>query len=215
MEPRRNVFVTGATGYVGSRVIPALAARGHTVRALVRPGSESRAPGGCIRVTGNALDASTFASWVAPSDTLLQLVGTPHPGPGKGRQFREVDLVSVRESVRAAVAAGVRHFVYVSVARPAPIMQEYQDVREQGERLIRDAGLDATILRPWYVLGPGHRWPYVLIPFYWLAERMPSRRDAARRLGLVTLAQFVRALVRAVEDPPKGERIVEVPEIRA
>ena len=46
-------------------------------------------------------------------------------------------------------------------------------MRSEGEALIRAAGLNATILRPWYVLGPGHRWPVVLIPAYWLAERLP------------------------------------------
>jgi hypothetical protein len=54
----------------------------------------------------------------------------------------------------------------------------------------------------------------VLIPFYWLAERIPSKREAARRLGLVTVVQMVNAVIRAVENPAKGVRVVEVPEIR-
>jgi hypothetical protein len=71
-----------------------------------------------------------------------------------------------------------------------------------------------TILRPWYVVGPDHRWPIVLAPAWWIAERLPATRATARRLGLVSLAQTVAALVQAVEDPPRGVRIVEVPEIR-
>jgi nucleoside-diphosphate-sugar epimerase len=74
--------------------------------------------------------------------------------------------------------------------------------------------MNATILRPWYVLGPGHRWPYALIPFYWLAEKLPSTREGARRLGLVTRPQMVAALVDAVEHPVNGIRVVEAPEIR-
>jgi uncharacterized protein YbjT (DUF2867 family) len=97
------------------------------------------------------------------------------------------------------------------------MMHAYIEVRSAGERAIHDAGLTATMLRLWYVLGPGHRWPYLLLPFYVVAELIPSTRDAARRLGLVTLRQMVGALVRAVENPPaRGEiRIVEVPQIRA
>src|SRR5437660_254320 len=76
MGQTRNVFVTGGTGYIGRRAIPALLAHGHVVRALVRPGSEAKLPSGCEPVRGNALDARTFASAIAPSDTLLQLVGT-------------------------------------------------------------------------------------------------------------------------------------------
>jgi len=77
----------------------------------------------------------------------------------------------------------------------------------------RSSGLTATILRPWYVLGPGHRWPYLLLPGYWLLERLPRTRDAARRLGLVTLDQMVAAILAAIEHPPAGARIVEVPQI--
>jgi len=79
---------------------------------------------------------------------------------------------------------------------------------------VRASGLNATVLRPWYVLGPGHRWPYLLLPMYWLFERLPQTRESARRLGLVTLTQMVRALLHAVEQPAQGLRILTVPEIR-
>jgi uncharacterized protein YbjT (DUF2867 family) len=81
--------------------------------------------------------------------------------------------------------------------------------------MIGQSGMNATILRPWYVLGPGHRWPYFLVPIYKLMEFLPSTREGATRLGLVTRPQMVRALVEAVEAPATGVRIVEVPQIRA
>jgi uncharacterized protein YbjT (DUF2867 family) len=97
------------------------------------------------------------------------------------------------------------------------MMHAYLAARAAAEAAIAAAGLTATFVRPWYVLGPGHRWPYLLLPFYSLAERVPSMRDSARRLGLVTLAQMTRALVTAAENPPPaGERrVVDVPGIRA
>jgi len=51
-------------------------------------------------------------------------------------------------------------------------------------------------------------------PVYWIAERLPSTRESARRLGLVTLRQMVAVLRNAVENPSGSIRIVEVPEIR-
>ncbi len=210
----RRVFVTGGTGYVGSRLIPSLAARGHAVTALCRKGSEKRLAPGCTAVIGDALDDATFRDQVAPADTFVQLVGVAHPSPAKAPQFRSIDLASARASARAAKAAGVVHFVYVSVAHPAPAMKAYIEARADAEKFIRSLGLSATILRPWYVLGPGHRWPYALIPFYWIGERLPATREGARRLGLVTLEQMVSALVRAVENPAIGIRVVGVPEIR-
>jgi uncharacterized protein YbjT (DUF2867 family) len=212
--PPRHVFATGATGYLGRAVTPLLLERGHSVRALVRPGSEKRVPAGCEPVVGDALDESSFAGRVAPADTFLQMVGVPHPSPAKAPLFRSVDLASAKASARAAAAAGVAHFVFVSVAHPAPAMRAYWEARKEAEEFLDELRLDRTVLRPWYVLGPGHRWPYALLPAYWLAERLPPTREGARRLGLVTLAQMAAALVHAVESPVSGARVVEVPEIR-
>jgi uncharacterized protein YbjT (DUF2867 family) len=210
----RRVFVTGGTGYLGQRLIPALLARGHDVRALVRPGSEKRLPPGCAAVLGNALDAASYASQVAPADTFVHLVGISHPAPWKEEQFRQVDLGSVRASVAATQEAPFRHFVYLSVAQPAPVMRSYVAIRAECEALITATGIPATFIRPWYVLGPGHRWPYALIPFYAMAERFPAVRDTARRLGLVTLRQMIATLVWAVENRPDGNRILDVEAIR-
>jgi uncharacterized protein YbjT (DUF2867 family) len=183
------------------------------VRALVREGSERKLPAGAIAVRGNALDGATFAQHVAPSDTFIQLVGVAHPSPAKAEQFRSIDLVSVRESVAAATAAGVRHFIYLSVAQPAPLMQAYVDVRAEGERLIANSGMRATFVRPWYVLGPGHRWPYLILPLYWLWMLSPKSRDTARRLYPVKLRDVLRVLADAVDAVPEATRIMEAPEI--
>jgi uncharacterized protein YbjT (DUF2867 family) len=215
IETRPSVFITGGTGYVGRPLVRALLARGHDVHALVRPASRAKLPHGAHAIVGNALDATTFAHMVPPGATVVHLVGTPHPSPLKGRQFRAIDLPSIQATVRAARRAGARHFVYVSVAHPAPIMRAYIAVRREGEALVDASGIPATILRPWYVLGPGHRWPYLLIPFYALCRWLPPTREAAIRLGLVSHAQMVNALVRAVESPQQaGIRVVDVPAIR-
>ena len=94
-------------------------------------------------------------------------------------------------------------------------MHAYVAARVEGEALVAATGIPATILRPWYVLGPGHRWPMLLLPIYALLRLLPATRDAAERLGLVTQAQMTAALLDAVANPPvEGTRIVEVPGIR-
>lgn len=210
---RHEVFVTGGTGYIGRSLIPQLVRRGHRVRALVRSGSEQRLPSGGEPVMGNALEATSFETAVPPSDTLIHLVGTPSPSPAKAAEFERVDLRSIEASVHAARSGQVKHLIYVSVAQPAPVMKAYIAVRQEGERLIRESGLSATILRPWYVLGPGHRWPGFLIPVYGILRLIPATRPGAIRLGLVTLTQMIRTLIAAVENPAEGIRILGVPEI--
>jgi uncharacterized protein YbjT (DUF2867 family) len=213
--PSRRVFITGGTGYLGSRLITLLAERGCDVRALARSASATRLPRGCRPVIGDPLDGRTFADQIQPGGTFIQLVGVPKPAPWKGEQFRAVDLVSGLTSIDAATRAGVSHFIYVSVAHPAPIMKDYIAVRSQCETALRATGLRATILRPWYILGPGHWWPLLLKPAYWIYEQLPSTRESALRLGLVTLQEMLASLIRAVEHPPESVRVIEVPEIRA
>jgi uncharacterized protein YbjT (DUF2867 family) len=215
MAVTRDVLVTGGTGYIGQRLIPALLARAHRVRALTRGSSTHRVPRGAEAVVGDALSAESVAGVLRPSDTLVHLVGTPHPSPAKAAEFQSVDLVSIQASVAAARHRGIEHLVYVSVAHPAPTMQAYIAVRTAGEAMITEAGLRATILRPWYVLGPGHWWPVLLVPMYAIAEVLPATREGARRLGLVTIGQMVKALVKAVDEPPaEGRRVVDVRGIR-
>lgn len=209
-----NVFVTGATGYLGRALCDRLVSRGHRVTALCRPESARKVPAGTTPAPGDALDAASFAGALASDMTLVHLVGVSRPAPWKEAQFRAVDLASVKASLEAAGRAGVRRMVYVSVAHPAPVMGAYIRVRCECEELIRSSGLTATILRPWYVLGPGHRWPAPLIPIYRLLEWLPSTREAAARLGLVTRAQMTAALAWAVEHPAAEIRILDVPGIR-
>jgi uncharacterized protein YbjT (DUF2867 family) len=209
-----RVFVAGGTGYLGRAAAPLLLARGHRLAMLVRPGSEARVTPGAEVVTGDALDPAAYSH--GAEDTLLLLVGTPHPAPWKAAQFEAVDFAAGRAAAAALASRPARHVVYLSVAHPAPSMHAYWRVRERVEALLVATGVPATFLRPWYVLGPGHRWAVLLQPFYWLAEAVPASRETARRLGLVTLRQMVAAVVAAVEDPPaSGTRVVEVPQIRA
>ena len=210
----QSIFLTGGTGYMGSRLVPMLLKRGHEVRALTRIPSVARLPVGCHPVFGSAVGGG-YESHVPPECTFVHLVGVAHPSPAKAEQFRTIDLPALRVSVAIAQNAQARHFVFVSVAHPAPAMKAYIAVRQECEQTIQESGLNATILRPWYVLGPGHRWPYALLPMYWLMKHIPSTRESALRLGLVTLPQMLNALVSAVENPCHGIKIMDVPAIRA
>jgi uncharacterized protein YbjT (DUF2867 family) len=199
---------------MGRNLIMELVRRKYEVQALARHGSEHKLPHGCKVIPGDALDKNSIVSRIAPAETFVQLIGVTHPNPAKKDEFRSVDLSAARVAIEAAREAGIRHFVYVSVAQPAPVMKFYVAVRAEVEKMIRESGMNATILRPWYVLGPGRRWPLVLKPMYWLMEHIPATRESAQRLGLVTLEQMVGALVRSIENPAQGVRILGVREIR-
>ena len=126
---KRCVFVAGGTGYLGRPLIERLLRRGHEVRALARAGSERRLPVGCQVIAGNALDPNSYVGEIAPADVFIQLVGVAHPSPAKGEQFRQVDRTAGLSALKAPIPSAVRHFVYLSVAYPAPVMKAYIELR--------------------------------------------------------------------------------------
>jgi len=211
---RTSVLLTGGTGYIGRRLIPELVTRGHLVRAVVRPGSEGKVPAGAEVVVADVKSRESVGPHVSRDTVVVHLVGTPHPSPSKAAEFEALDYVAAHECIAAAKTGGAKHFVYVSVAHPAPIMRAYIGVRMRVEAELRESGLSHTIIRPWYVLGPGHRWAYVLLPMYWLMGAIPSTRESAQRLGLVTIAQMVATLTWAVDTAGAESRVLNVPDIR-
>lgn len=211
----KNVFITGGTGYMGKRLIPLLQQKSFIVTALVRKGSESKLPAGCNIVTADPFDANSFAKQIPKDGTFIQLLGVAHPGPTKKEQFKTVDLASVKASAIAAQNAGVKHFVYVSVARtPASIMYDYQQCRAEGEAAIKATSIPATFIRPWYVIGPGHYWPLFFQPLFKLLEWIPATSVKAKALRIVYLKQMLNALVDAVENEATNINIIEIEDLR-
>src|SRR5882672_1389949 len=133
----QNIFITGGTGNMGTRLIKALQNQEYAIRALVRKGSENKLRQGCEMITGNALDASSYQNKIDPSSKFVHLIGVAHPSPSKKEQFKKIDLVSIQEAVKAAMYANVSHFIYLSVSQyPTKIMKDFQEVRAEGERLL-------------------------------------------------------------------------------
>jgi len=211
----RTIFITGGTGYIGKRLIKILLQRGHHIITLVRKGSESKLQPGVEIVIANAFDANTFKDTIPKDSVFVQLLGVSHPSPKKAKQFKEIDLRSVKASADAAAIAGVSHFIYVSVSMsPSTIMKDFQDVRKEGEEYCLSKDLNCTFLRPWYVLGPGHWWPIVLLPLYGIAELIPSVRNKVHEKALVTISQMITILMKVIEADPTPLRILEIKNIR-
>jgi uncharacterized protein YbjT (DUF2867 family) len=201
----KTIFLTGGTGYIGSRL----------TQLLLRPGSESKVPPGAMVAVGNPFDPESLRPHIPAGSVVVQLLGVPHPSPRKRDQFYKIDLESVKASAAAAKRADAGHFVYVSVAQePTNIMREYQQVRALGEQMILDTQLPHTFIRPWYVVGPGHWWPLLLWPLYKILELLPATRHKARALGLVSLRQMLGALLAAIEEPERMPEVLGVAEIR-
>jgi uncharacterized protein YbjT (DUF2867 family) len=211
----KTIFITGGTGYMGKRFISILLKKEYRVLALVRKGSEDKVPAGAEVITANPFDALSFQSLIPKGSVFVQLLGVSHPSPKKAQQFMEIDLRSIKASTDAAAAAGVSKFIYVSVAMsPSKLMAAYQAVRKEGEDYCLSKKLNCTFIRPWYVLGPGHWWPVLLLPAYAVAELVPAWRKKARAKGLVTIGQMIKVLMNEAENPDSENKIIEIRDIR-
>ena len=212
----QTVFITGGTGYIGTRLIKALLKDGNFyVQALVRKGSEHKFPRDCEIIIGDALNAASYQNKIAASATFVHLVGVAHPSPFKKEQFKKIDLVSIKEAVKAVTHAGVMHFIYLSVSMyPTRIMEDFQRVRAEGEQLLLQTGLRTSFIRPWYVLGPGHWWPILLKPFLFIAKLFPGKREAAKQLDTVTIKQMINTLFYAIKNPTEKNIIYDVSTIK-
>jgi uncharacterized protein YbjT (DUF2867 family) len=209
------VYISGGTGYIGSRLIRILLQKKISVIALVRDGSEKKLPSGVDAIVADPFSPESFASTIPKGSTFIQLLGVPHPGPKKKDLFRTIDLASAKASATAAIKAGAAQFIYISVAQtPTKIMKDYQECRAEAEAFIKSTGIPATFIRPWYVVGPGHYWPIFLLPLLKLLELIPSTAQKAKALRLVSIAQLLRTLIFAIEHPAIGLRILEIAAIR-
>jgi len=115
MDNSKPILVTGATGYVGGRLIPALLERGHRVRAMGR----SAAKVGCRPwaqhprveiVEGDVLDAGSLEAAAAGCEAAYYLV---HSMIAQKDRFAEADRTAARNMVAAAEAAGLKRIIYL------------------------------------------------------------------------------------------------------
>ena len=142
------ILVAGGTGTLGTQVVRLLADRGEGVRVLTRdPGRAAHLPGVVETVTGDLRDEATAATAVRGCATVISavhgFVGPGRPSPGS------VDRDGNLALIRAAVTAGVEHFVLVSVLGAAPDHpMSLHRAKYAAEQALRASGLQWTIIRP-------------------------------------------------------------------
>ena len=170
-----TTLLTGGTGIVGHSIAQALIAAGRPVRALVRSLERARdvLPADCERVRGDVTDADSVRAAIAGCDAVFHAAGLPEqwlPDPGT---FDRVNAGGTRIVAEAALAAGVRRFVYTSTIdvfamTPGQPFDEsridahpkgtaYERSKQAADRHVADAvgrGLPAVFLHPSGVYGP-------------------------------------------------------------
>ena len=151
-----ELVLTGATGFLGARVVSQLAERGKRVRALARLGSNTSSSSGSrvLWVTGDLLEPSSLAPLLEGARVLVHMAAKMQSSDEAA--VRAVNTDGTRALLSAAGEAGVERIVFVSsVAAQRMGMGPYGESKREGEDLVRDSGLDWVILRPPLIYGPG------------------------------------------------------------
>jgi uncharacterized protein YbjT (DUF2867 family) len=208
-----QVFVTGASGFVGNEVVKELLARGHQVKALVRKGSEKKleARHKVEVVFGDCLHPEILNQAAAGCDAIIHLVGIIREFPGKGVTFERLHVQATQNVVDAAKAAGARRYLHMSAlgARPDPA-DPYHVTNFQADQYVINSGLAYTIFRPSVIYGPGDQSINLFVRQIRRLPFFPIVGDGLYRLQPVPVWIVAAAFALALELPRTENKIYDV-----
>jgi uncharacterized protein YbjT (DUF2867 family) len=151
----RTVLVTGATGYIGGRLVPRLLDAGHIVKVLVRtPAKIAGVPWlGKVEVVQSSLDdVAALHQALAGVDVLYYLVHSMASGAG----FESKEKAMAETAATAAAAAGVGRIVYLGGLHPANVeLSTHMRSREAVGKVFLDSAVDAVVFQAGVVIGSG------------------------------------------------------------
>jgi uncharacterized protein YbjT (DUF2867 family) len=215
MAANRNVLVTGASGYVGRRLVARLAERGIPARALVHR-SHAELPQGVAAVEGDITDASTLARACEGVDVVVNLAAITADRKPPAGGYDRVNAEGAAALATAARTAGVRRFVHLAgidtaIGPPGP----YLAGRRRGEAAVLAAGIESVaILRPSIMFG-GEDAAFIkaLARLVRLAPAVPVPGDGTVKLQMVWVEDVVRCALQLAEDTRPGQFPIGGPDL--
>ncbi|WP_374776487.1 SDR family oxidoreductase [Streptomyces sp. NBC_01310] len=211
--PGSLCLVTGATGYIGGRLVPDLLAAGHRVRCLARTPAKLRDhpwAGQAEIVRGDVTDAASLAGALRGVDVAYYLVHAL----GSGRDFERTDRRAARTFAEQARAAGVRRIVYLGglIPRGVPDRDLSPHLRSRAEvgRIFLDSGVPTTVLRAAVVIGSGSA-SFEMLRY--LTERLPVMVTPSwvrTRIQPIAVRDVLRYLVGSARMPDEVSRAFDI-----
>ncbi|MFJ4093930.1 SDR family oxidoreductase [Kitasatospora sp. NPDC089913] len=206
-------LVTGATGYIGGRLVPVLLDAGHSVRCLVRAPDRLRDHPWRSRVevvTGDVTRPESLPDAFTDVDVAYYLVHSLGTGPG----FEATDRAAAEAFGRAAASAGVRRIVYLGGLVPAGVpagrLSPHLRSRVEVGRVLRASGVPTAELRAAVIIGSGSA-SFEMLRH--LTERLPvmvTPRWVDTRIQPIAVRDVLRLLVGAATLPPELDRAFDI-----
>lgn len=190
-----TIAITGGTGFVGSAVCDLAEERGEEMRLLTRRIPEEKR-GGFTIIQGDLDNQQALAEWASGASAIIHIAGlTNSPDPAR---FHAANVAGTENVIAAARAAKVKRFVFVSsLSAREPTLSAYGKSKAEAEVLVKQSGLDWTIVRPPGVYGPrdvdyyemfrSAKWGFIPLP----------PRGASSLIHVTDLAALLLSLVDA------------------
>ena len=202
-----NVLVTGATGFVGGRLVPALLDAGHEVSALVRDRSRYDPPEGVTVFEGDVLEAEGLDEALAGVDAAYYLIHAM----GGGEGFEERDRRGARNFAQAAEGAGVDRVIYLSgLGVDRDDLSAHLRSRREVEAVLGRGDYDLTVLRAAIIVGDGSASFRIVRQ---LSSRLPvmvTPRWVRTRVQPIAISDVVAYLVGVLEEPETAGETYEI-----
>src|SRR4051812_7919254 len=206
-------LVTGATGYIGDRLIDRLLAEGRPVRAMARNLSRVRLRGTLEAAEGDVVAGSGLREALDGVATAYYLIHSMAPA-ANGQGFADLDRQAAQNFAEAAGAAGVERVVYLGGLLPPPDagrpLSQHLSSRLEVEQILLDAAPRSTAFRASIVIGAGSSSFRLLVR---LVERLrvlpfPAWRD--KRTAAIAEVDAIEYLARAPQEPKAAGQTLDI-----
>ena len=205
------ILVTGATGFIGRRIVARLVERGEEVRRLVRPGPNSRASGlpAVHFVTGDITDPESLKAACDGVDMVVHTVAIIRE---KGKAtFQSVNVQGTRNVVQAAEQAGVRKIVHLSAIGVGPEPKfPYLRSKWEAEEAVINSRLRHVILRPSLVFGPGDEFINALAATIRVGPVVPFIGSGKARFQPIHVEDVARCVDKVLVDSSYNGETIEI-----
>jgi len=203
--PPSSVFVTGASGFIGQRLVSALLEHGHDVTAMIRPEkkADSRVPPGCKQIPVGLTDVHKLSAIIAQSSAVIYCAGSV-----RGRNpddFVTSNIRGVEVLLEALEQSGHTPPILLlsSLAASRPHLSDYANSKYEGEQVLRgNPSVSWTILRPPAVYGPGDQ---EMLPILKMIRRglLAHAGPREQRLSLLYVDDLANAAVSWLSTPDR------------
>lgn len=210
MATPRTILVTGATGYIGGRLVPRLLESGFRVRCLARDPARLQGRPWLAQVevgAGDCLRAETLSAAMQNVEVAFYLVHSM----ASGHDFEQRDVLAARNFATAARAAGVQRIIYLGgLGDPDSSLSEHLRSRQETGAVLRETGVPVTEFRAPVIVGSGSL-SFEIIRY--LTERLPVMicpRWLYTRAQPIAIRNVLDYLVAALDTPASAGRIIEI-----